>query len=757
MSNYKGYFRSNNPTTGNTNGTLYCVYFIKDEDDDEYVEIKLAGENPFIVTYEKAKTVFDPLRTSTATINIVHNTYMEDIMTSIAKGTKIVLQNEDRNELVWTGYLKPTLYDANYVNEYETYELVANDYILTLQYLDYVDDSGYTKQVSTFENILKKICVEVGFEGFYWPDTKRNNNNTTILPYSLKISEQNFFSEDTDECWNKKDILEQLCKYLGLSAIQWKNSLFLVDYQSYHNSDTITMYHYPAVGSGGYTNYYGGTQRITAEEIAKSDATISFEPIYNKIKINCNFYDVPYFIPDIFNDDLLINRLRESNFYENLEYAPELPYKPSYPWGTSWFEQKWKTDGEGDNVHRYFLRPYDNRYWESLYYTPSGDWHHPTPVPYPNPTYVDLHSSLLLRNYGGATIVDMGVVKKNYYDEETGQYIVPNKLNYDRYICISQKAMGVFDDTNDIPVMRLKSGFRALAPFSANSFLVLNYSLLWEKYLNRPYINPDWTTDTIKAGGDATDAKADGAMFFKLKIGNKWWNGKQWTTTESHFKVITEKNEDKKGTCNEEVHVLNNISWDDEVNEEGYKIPLSGVSQCAEIQFEILFPSLQFYRYSEGIASYEWNAYCWVKSLSIKCVQGGQDKETEENDVVYENVIQEDAVNELDEIDLKITTSTNLTKPSYSNVMYEDGVLETITEPNLSNIPQKPEENLIERYVNFYNTKTKLIEMNVKNKYTPFDCFYGVDVNNSQQPFIQLGSEINYKDNSNKITFIQVK
>lgn len=58
-------------------------------------EIKLAAESPFTVTYTTSSTPFEPVRTSTATIRIVHNNYLEDILSSNAQGTEVTLLRND--------------------------------------------------------------------------------------------------------------------------------------------------------------------------------------------------------------------------------------------------------------------------------------------------------------------------------------------------------------------------------------------------------------------------------------------------------------------------------------------------------------------------------------------------------------------------------------------------------------------------------------------------------------------------------------
>lgn len=81
---YFGQFKS-------LNGDTYTVKL----GSNAATEIKLA-DNPFTVTYNTSATPFEPVRTSTATIRIVHNNYLEDILSSQAQGTEVTLTCDDK-------------------------------------------------------------------------------------------------------------------------------------------------------------------------------------------------------------------------------------------------------------------------------------------------------------------------------------------------------------------------------------------------------------------------------------------------------------------------------------------------------------------------------------------------------------------------------------------------------------------------------------------------------------------------------------
>lgn len=737
MANYIGYFKS-------LSGINYSVKLISNPSVQTFTEILLSGEEPFVVKYNDSNTPFDAVRTSTATISIVHNTYLEDILSPYAQGTQVILTNTTTNSVEWVGYLTPKLYNQDYEQEYENIELEAADCVSSLQYIDYTDTNN--RGVVSFKSIIAQICNSCGLlDGFYWTRSKKVGN-TILLPEHLSVCEQNFYSNDTDEPMKLSEILEEICKYVGFTCLQWQKRLYFIDYQYLGENERLYVSYFSKSSNYGSNtiSYLDNKITITANSYKENGASISFEPIYNKVCVNDNMYNCEEFIPNIFDDAELTNRNGE--FYENFEVIPPTPNCPQYPYGTSWFSQKYKDDAD-DTKNRYFYRLYDSKNWESVYRNSYG-----TEV---SLTDNELKSVACTKDYAGGTIVDLGVVKKVYLSDYY-QYIIPNKLDYTRYLCISQKGIGNFGSNCGLPVFRLKDGYKSRCMLSSNSFLVITFNMIFERYLNRAYINPDWTKELCKGGGTYTQYATDGTLYFKLKIGNKYWNGTSWTTNESFFGVVTERTTDDVGSWNEEKKVLNNVSWDLFVNESGYKIPLSDVDTTQEIQFEIEFPSLQYILNSSS----QWNAYCWIKDLSIKAVQAEQDAEVEDSDIIYENVIDEDAVNEFSDISLKLTTYTNMTEPSYSNVIYTNGsnvFLSAITENAISGVAQKPEENIIEKYVNQYSTQTKKLNMTLGIENKPFQMVVGADVDKPSNKFVELGTMIDYQYDRQTITYVEKK
>ena len=549
MANYVGYF-------SDLHCKQYEVKITSNENSSDYQEILLAGEQPFVVRYNTSNTPFDPVRTSTATVNIVHDDYLEDSLSSCAQGTKIELNditNSASPITEWVGYLTPKIYDAGYVDCFENFSLEAADCISSLQYVDYVEtNSG---GVVNIKSVIAQICDAANeLEGFYWTKSKKydSSDGDIILPEHLAICEHNFQSNDTNEEWKLSEVLEEICRYLGYTCLQWGKRMYFVDYQWLETHNSLTMSWYPKYNGYNRVNQdqtIGSAYTVTSGSVMSNDASISFEPIYNKVTVNANMYAAEDVVPNIFDDKFLRNRINSGDFYTNVEITPDQSVA-EYPHGGEWytigFTQKYvKEKGENengkkvdlyDNKYRYFMRLYDHKFYDS-YYTNALTG-----------TYAPLSdnqkaSSDVTKDYRGATIVDLGVVRNEYKDQYQN-WIVPSKLDYTRYLCVCEKYVNPQTGRTvssaigyRTPVFKLKSGYKPMVMVDDKSYLVLYCNAIFERYENRNYINPEWNSTECKTNWSAAGYYRNqvGQPVFKIHVGNLGWstwrNG--WVTANS--------------------------------------------------------------------------------------------------------------------------------------------------------------------------------------------------------------------------------
>lgn len=752
--NYKANFRGLHRIPDVTACLQYEISFIKDTG-STYSEIFLEGDSPCRLVYNTSDTPFDAVRTSYLEINVVADTYLEDILPSEPKEVKVVLTNKTSNQVVFTGWLRPYVLNANYRDEYEAFTLYADDCLGILQYFPFEPKSSATTTIVSFHDILVQIC-ETGenLKGFYWPRTKYKGT-TIILPTHLEISEKNFYYDDVDETLKLDEVLEEIGKFVGFTALQEGEYLYFIDYQGLKNNTNQYMTPYMKSNSWnrGSETYKGETIALNQSYIVGSNPQITIEPIKNKIEVKDNYYNVEYFIPSPFDDELLTNRYSPIGDNYNFNYSVEVPSISGY----AHFRNGRRTKGEDvrDDDYQYFHRVYDNKYWESIY---SGG----TYSMYPYRTMV------------GGTIIDHGHAKKDY-KSDYGQNIVTSSVDWKRYLMINQQNQGrpmmgwtIYEaliypaqPPMDYPVFRLKSGYTADFMFATDSYLVINGSIKFEKYPDRPYINPEWLHQSpkwVSFFAHGTSIQSFGYMAFKLGIGGQWWNGSGWTATEQGFWVAPENTQDGYAEYNTDSHVLNNIRWDLYIGADGYKIPLSGVDITQPITFEILLPSIQFV--NEDVP--EYNGFAYISDLSFKVYRAGESEgeNDSENDFVETNVISSGATMEMPSIELKITTAGKGSKASWSDCIYANNrtrsLLDLVREPNIDgNTAMRPEQNIVKKYVDQYSVQTKKISVDVPSTLSQITRFQNLDVDNPNDKYVILGSEIDYANGSQRITAIK--
>ena len=553
---------------------------------------------------------------------------------------------------------------------------------------------------------------------------------------------------------------KEICRYFGLTAMQFQNKIYLIDYLAYRGGarTNIPVLQFTKAASdystGVGTTLTTANYTINQSEVRSSSADISFEPVYNKCVVKANMYAAEDIIPSIFDDKMLTNRFSGDNFYQEIQLTVPEPTTPSYLKGAVFLGvgQKYHEDGSGDTRYSYFMRAFDHKYWKSVYLSNIT-----TPSLYPK-------NQTELTAFQGATVVDLGVVR-NMYISEYQQRMVASKLDYTRYLMINQQNIGSMGQNYDYPVYVL-SGYTIACPYDPeNSYLVIKGSAMFEKYTDRCYINPEWEKDSPqKGGGSQAQMKSDGCINIRIKIGDKYWRHWRygWVTDRAWIvPLVNEMTEDNRGSYNTERKVLNNVSYNLGIGEDGFLVPLSGTNVGDPITIEIHMPKIQYNLGNQNL----WNGFCWVKDLDIKLVQKGQGTEqSNEGDMVYENVISDDAVNDLREITCRLTTAYSGVAPSYSNVLIkENSKLYPLSGFTCYGAVEakEGENNIVERYVNQYSTPTKKITITVESngagRRNPWTLYKGLDVENPDSIFVELGSEIDYQAGTKTITAIDLK
>ena len=271
----------------------------------------------------------------------------------------------------------------------------------------------------------------------------------------------------------------------------------------------------------------------------------------------------------------------------------------------------------------------------------------------------------------------------------------------------------------------------------------------------------------------------------KLQIGDKYWDGSEWTTTESIFKI---KYNNSPG--NDDDEVLNDLTWispvtntvySDGIDESGYNIPITKEDALrGEIRLTIYQPDIipqQFIdelptKLQEADAN-PWLTNCpciFAKDFSLNYIYTSskpwylKEQETD-SDIIYTNVIDDAYVNEFSDLDVKVNTwfADKPISRSYP-IMSNGGYLLSVKNNHQSD-EKVPENNLIERYYKHYSAKDSegnsispkaIFNANIRDYLNPMSLVKVTSFDRSGYIFAVDSQEWDIAGNENSVKLIEI-
>lgn len=186
-----------------------------------------------------------------------------------------------------------------------------------MEYFDYELATANVKTFITFAALIDKILTKCGcFTHWYFTHSIYLHENVgqyanTRNPLSkMTISEANFFNED-NEPMKMKEVMEEVCKFLGVTAVASGESVYFLNYDDLkRRSNSASFYEY-TVGSPSSPVTTSVTVRdlksISASTFAAAGATITVLGTYNKVTVHDSLYKVESIIPSLYENSDLAN------------------------------------------------------------------------------------------------------------------------------------------------------------------------------------------------------------------------------------------------------------------------------------------------------------------------------------------------------------------------------------------------------------------------------------------------------------------
>ena len=770
---YKGQFKS----LENHNNKLFEVQLITNNDDSESTELKLSHRSPVIITTE-SEGIFSPIKSRGCTITIITDEVIEDLYSPENQGVKVIVLNKTDNIIMFEGFLSPCSYSQPYAKSLDSLELEAVDSVSTLKNILY-DKVSNTKIIKSIQEILYNIFSQCDYSGDLYIIYDSISNPDIA---NIKLSESNFFDDDGTP-WSCYDILEQICLFLGLSLLSYQNNLLLVDYETLQKSNTFTNWRKISNPfSSTVSNLNNNLITLNKDSYAGTDSNISYDFVYNKISLNDSIYEIEEITTDIFDTD---NRALINNAAETLGSSRFVHYhkdKEDKAWTVFWTTYKFNSSSNWKE--RFYS--VDTFQEVSTYKVGIENFNYG-----PN-TWVNSWSNTISAQPERYWIFDDYAALKSSVDAK--EVLAFNEITYKKAQTFQSlnDIRTYFDSVNNCPVLEYE--FPEEIQWKANdgeSFICFKGDLWWQCDHDKTEVwEQDFFTvypydgietmageyDKYTRGKNHADYNKGWPMLkAKLQIGNKYWNGSEWTTTESVFWINYHKemmasnsDEDERLSYGAWQHpVYNTVLTDNDmyyildkaklIGEDCLAIPIND-SVYGKLKFT-LYPPKQAYMFSIWV-DYDISQLCPVVymkdfELSYKYVPDNYnliniDDYKTDSDIIYTNIINEDYCTEFDEIELKINTAAENKPISRSYIMdYASSYIVNLTKNGVS---KRQEHNLVNMYYDHFNSPKKIYECTIHDYLNPASP---VQITATEGNFIIDTQSYDVKSNHNTVKLIE--
>lgn len=676
---YNGYFRDRN-------NSIYTVK-ITTVNGDTTKEITLSG-TPFTTEMEKSEdTIYKPAKYQTATVQAISEDYMFDIYTGKAQDTKVELYRG--NDIMWTGYARPNVYDVGFEKRRELIEIECQDALSTLQYFPYRQAD---KKVRSFLYIVDRIlAVCKSYKAFYVSDnTQLTSTSDSCIMNDIYISEKNFFGDkddkkqtDDDVAWKCNEILEEICKYLGLTVIADKDKVYFLDYDAIKSGNN-TYWKYSVGSDSGTKVNIPFNKKIVADDYSANGATLSIGDIYNKVTIKADLNDYDSIFPDFFDTATNITSDKTTSTDSRVQKMVVVKSKLGDKDDENMIVFLHNLQGQVCNF--VCLKYFSNPNFKCYKYDGTKDISDSiTTLSYDDT--MTMHGATLAKVYVKRLELDVWrVVLDKFLKGEFSfdDWLIANDVSTidlsDCIILTNPETNHIAnEDIENYPYFQTSVSDATSLFGGENSYLVINGSYYYHSYPDTPYPIPDQEKDLDE--GRYAMYLDQTYMICKLQWGDLFWDGKKWTNTNTTFQLpylkeysdIKDRRAD--GSMFKDMNIRNTVHWRVGVDKTGYLIKTPSDNLVSGLPILTVYKPYdpQYYSSKSGNDKGRWYHHnvVFLKNFSMECIVGDPTySDSLETDTEYSLDIDTDYVNELDEIEFRINTWDNK-KPNYSCVAYK--------------------------------------------------------------------------------------
>ena len=668
-----------------------CVVEIEKEDYTGRAVELTAGVPPFTVDIEDEEFLYTPTRFSTARIQVAGSDYLQSLFSTEYRQYRVTFKKD--GVITWCGFIKPELYTQDYVSDTFVMELECISAMSVLEFIDYTLE-GKDKSFVSLWKLLQK-CISAsrgGYNAVYIPHVYASNK-------SAYTSGENVLDKMTV---SEQNFFDEDDKPMKLKEVLEEVCKLLnwtcTDWKGelyFVDVDHSGVYHKYDISM---TNKTEDTPNfLNAQSIGYSGTGHSLDILsgYNKASVKCSNYPIDTILPEEEYKDLEELKTIDDKKADQSQVCRSIYCVP----------KKWSTDLYDTNGS---LIPVDKL-----------------------SDYKDVLPSLQ-----GTTLVR----SCTYKQKKTGQYFSPEITDYSFIDTIRVRQV----DSKELYVKAMS--FKLAPAFYSNCAIAISGEV---KVME--------AEDMIPFGNSENGTMQELAC--KIRIGNKYFGnpygeidtgGFTWSENEKNFVILTltSFNNDKS------------LDWIPITNRKELSMPYTGLSGVIAPITNLISGDLEFTLLAErrwrGTGSQLNNAGLYIKDFKVTYQkEDGISKTNDNTDRTYENTLNESYINELDEIEFKIS-SYNEDGACYSKVLLNGDYLRDNLYNTILDTTIRPEEMIITRIINHYSaTRIKLTQV-IKNSDEITPLTKTSDDFLVSKKFINAGGSIDYANNRFEYIMIEV-
>ena len=252
----------------------YEVLIYREDYSGEVTELT-GATSCFVVTGTDEDFMYTPVRTSSATINVIDSDLLLDLYSINNQYAPVKLMKN--GVLEWTGYIRPEQFTQPYVNIPTNIGVECVSALATLENVEYKvqTDTGYIAMMDLMKYMVSS--ANGGYRGVFVPHVYGNSSAMSgqVLE-DIVLCEENFTSEEM----NLLEVMEAVCKFLNWTVYDIGGYLYFVD------ADWKGEYRLYDEALSSYTSVSGNEVMVQDIGFNGSDGnTLDMVPGYNKASV----------------------------------------------------------------------------------------------------------------------------------------------------------------------------------------------------------------------------------------------------------------------------------------------------------------------------------------------------------------------------------------------------------------------------------------------------------------------------------------